>query len=163
MFTLDCGDMELTASEAKATYVQIRKYVSEKFGAKVSSLYIAQVKRKYGLDLGKNLRLSGCQCQQSYPPVQIPCHTDYPKILANFDKLYYRLTDLEKKEFLRDFIESVEIYPEKMDNGRMLKQINFNFPVYYDGEVSREINLPEIRLLNENTVENVVLMSRVEK
>ena len=25
------------------------------------------------------------------------------KILANFDKLYYRLTDLEKKEFLRDF------------------------------------------------------------
>ena len=36
------------------------------------------------------------------------------KILANFDKLYYRLTDLEKKEFLRDFIESVEIYPEKM-------------------------------------------------
>ncbi len=64
------------------------------------------------------------------------------------DRLYYRLTDLEKKEFLRDFIESVEIYPEKLDNGRMLKQINFNFPVYYDGEVSREINLPEIRLLN---------------
>lgn len=45
----------------------------------------------------------------------------------------------------------------------MLKQINFNFPVYYDGEVSREINLPEIRLLNENTVESIVLMSRVEK
>lgn len=58
MFTLDCGDMELTASEAKATYVQIRKYVSEKFGAKVSSLYIAQVKRKYGLDLGKNYNVS---------------------------------------------------------------------------------------------------------
>ena len=80
------------------------------------------------------------------------------KILANFDRLYYRLTDLEKKEFLRDFIESVEIYPEKLDNGRMLKQINFNFPVYYDGEVGKEI-----RLLNENTVETVVLMSRVEK
>lgn len=64
---------------------------------------------------------------------------------------------------MRDFIESVEIYPGKMDNGRMLKQINFNFPVYYDGEVSREINLPEIRLLNENTVESIVLMSRVEK
>ncbi len=84
------------------------------------------------------------------------------KILANFDKLYYRLTDLEKKEFLRDFIESVEIYPEKMDNGRMLKQINFNFPVYYDGEVSREINLPEIWLLNENTVETVVLLSKLK-
>ena len=79
------------------------------------------------------------------------------KILANFDKLYYRLTDLEKKEFLRDFIESVEIYPEKMDNGRMLKQINFNFPVYYDGEVGKEI-----RLLNENTVETVVLLSKLK-
>ena len=77
------------------------------------------------------------------------------KILANFDRLYYRLTDLEKKEFLRDFIESVEIYPEKLDNGRMLKQINFNFPVYYDGEVGKEI-----RLLNENTVETVVLIQR---
>ena len=79
------------------------------------------------------------------------------KILANFDKLYYRLTDLEKKEFLRDFIESVEIYPEKMDNGRMLKQINFNFPVYYDGEVGKEI-----RLLNENTVESIVLLSKLK-
>lgn len=68
-----------------------------------------------------------------------------------------KLTDLEKKEFLRDFIESVEIYPEKMDNGRMLKQINFNFPVYYDGEVGKEI-----RLLNENTVETVVLLSKLK-
>ena len=41
------------------------------------------------------------------------------KILANFDRLYYRLTDLEKKEFLRDFIESVEIHPEKKGNGRI--------------------------------------------
>lgn len=78
------------------------------------------------------------------------------KILANFDRLYYRLTDLEKKEFLRGFIESVEIYPEKLDNGRMLKQINFNFPVYYDGEVGKEI-----RLLNENTVESIVLLSKL--
>lgn len=51
VFTLDCGELGLTTSEAKATYAQIRKYVLEKFGAKVSSLYIAQVKRKYGLDL----------------------------------------------------------------------------------------------------------------
>lgn len=62
------------------------------------------------------------------------------------DKLYYRLTDLEKKDFLRDFMENVEIYQEKMDNGRICKQINVNFPVNYVGEVSREINLPEIRM-----------------
>ncbi len=38
-------------------------------------------------------------------------------------------------------MESVEIYPEKMDNGRMLEQINFNFSVNYDCEVGRGINL----------------------
>ncbi len=54
---------------------------------------------------------------------------------------------------MRDFIESVEIYLEKMDNRRMLKQINFNFPVHYDGEVAKEIRLP-----NENTVEVVCLL-----
>lgn len=63
---------------------------------------------------------------------------------------------------MRDFIESVEIYPEKLDNGRICKQINFNFPVYYDGEVGREINLPEIRLLNENIVGTIAQLSKRE-
>ena len=63
---------------------------------------------------------------------------------------------------MQDFIESVEIYPEKMDNERICKQINFNITVYYDGEVGREINLPEIRLLNENTVETIVRLTKRE-
>ena len=101
---------------------------------------------------------------------------NYEKIQGEIDRVYdriekvetemegknCRLRDLEKKDFLRNFIESVEIYPEKMDNGRICKQLNFNFPVYYDGEVSREINLPEIRLLNENTVETIVSLSKGE-
>ncbi|MCI8586517.1 MAG: recombinase family protein [Lachnospiraceae bacterium] len=66
--------------------------------------------------------------------------------------------DEQWKEFLRDFIESVEIYPEKMDNGRMLKQMNFNSPVYYDGEVGKEI-----RLLNEHTVETVAQLLRKDQ
>lgn len=63
---------------------------------------------------------------------------------------------------MQDFIESVEIYPEKMDNERICKQINFNIPVYYDGEVGREINLPEIRLLNENIVGTIAQLSKRE-
>ena len=46
---LDLDDLNLTAPEAKATYSEIKKYVLEKFGLKVSSLYIAQVKEKYGI------------------------------------------------------------------------------------------------------------------
>lgn len=57
-FALDCESFGLTAAEAKATYVEIKAYILEKFGVKVSTLYIAQIKRKYGLSLGTNYNLS---------------------------------------------------------------------------------------------------------
>ena len=49
-FPLD--DMEITAFREKATYPQIKEYVLEQTGLKVSSLYISQIKRKCGLDVG---------------------------------------------------------------------------------------------------------------
>lgn len=52
-FVLDCSEVRVTVAEAKATYAKIRAYVLEHTGMKVSSLYIAQVKRKYGIDIGK--------------------------------------------------------------------------------------------------------------
>ena len=42
-------ELDLTAAESKATYEQIKDYVLEHTGLKVSSLYIAQVKQKYGI------------------------------------------------------------------------------------------------------------------
>ena len=39
----------MTAAESKATYEEIKDYILEKYGIKVSSLYIAQVKQKYGI------------------------------------------------------------------------------------------------------------------
>lgn len=48
--TLDMDEMDLTAAESKATYEEIKKYVAEhNDGMKVSNLYIAQVKAKYGI------------------------------------------------------------------------------------------------------------------
>ncbi|QTQ14027.1 hypothetical protein HRQ91_05925 [Treponema parvum] len=41
-----------------ATYGQIKERVLKQTGLKVSSLYISQVKRKYGLDVGQNYKLS---------------------------------------------------------------------------------------------------------
>ena len=43
------SELDLTATESKATYEEIKAYVLEKTGLKVSQLYIAQVKRKYGI------------------------------------------------------------------------------------------------------------------
>ena len=51
-------ELDLTAAESKATYDEIKEYVLEKHGLKVSSLYISQVKRKCGLDVGQNYNLS---------------------------------------------------------------------------------------------------------
>ena len=42
-------ELDLTAAESKATYEEIREYVLEHTGLKVSHLYIAQVKQKYGI------------------------------------------------------------------------------------------------------------------
>ena len=47
--TVDMDEIDLTASEAKATYQKIKDYILEKHNVKVSSLYIAQIKQKYGI------------------------------------------------------------------------------------------------------------------
>lgn len=77
------------------------------------------------------------------------------QILTCFDKIYFEMTDLEKKEFFRDFIDEIELYSERQSDGRIVKQINFNFPVYYNGNEGNAIRLPD-----ENTVETAVLLVR---
>ena len=46
---LDMDELDLTDAEKKATYQEIKDYVLEHTGLKVSSLYIAQVKQKCGI------------------------------------------------------------------------------------------------------------------
>ena len=50
-------DMDLSEFKGKATYEQIKAYVLEQTGLKVSNLYIAQIKKKCGLDVGENFNL----------------------------------------------------------------------------------------------------------
>ncbi|NSK01750.1 recombinase family protein [Blautia obeum] len=77
------------------------------------------------------------------------------QILQKFDILYAEISDIEKKEFMQLFIDAIELYSEKMDDGRIIRQIDLAFPVYYEGFEGEAI-----RLLNENTVETVVLLQR---
>ena len=51
-------DMDTSGFQQGATYGQIKERVLEQTGLKVSSLYISQVKRKCGLDVGQNYNLS---------------------------------------------------------------------------------------------------------
>ncbi len=55
---IDLDELDATSAETKATYEQIKKYVAEhNEGMKVSTLYIAQVKKKCGIELGQNFNL----------------------------------------------------------------------------------------------------------
>ena len=54
---LDLDDLDATSAELKATYQEIKDYVLKEFGLKVSSLYISQVKRKCGIEVGENYNL----------------------------------------------------------------------------------------------------------
>lgn len=77
------------------------------------------------------------------------------KLMLNFGKLYDIISDEEKKNLITYLIKEIQIYPNG-ESEMPLKSIEFNFPIYRDGQEVR-------RLLWErgNTVETVVLMSRV--
>ena len=79
------------------------------------------------------------------------------KYLMFFDKLYDKMNDSEKKQLLESFISAVHIYPEEQDNGQFLKQIDFKFPVYYDGEF-----IDGIRWDKNSHVETVACLQRVD-
>ena len=55
---LKMAELDLTAAESKATYDEIKAYVLNKYGLKVSQLYIAQIKRKCGIIERKNYNVS---------------------------------------------------------------------------------------------------------
>ena len=50
-------DMDMSEFQDGATYTQIKDYVLEHSGLKVSNLYISQIKRKCGIEVGKNYNL----------------------------------------------------------------------------------------------------------
>ena len=56
--TIELDDVDITSAETKATYDEIKKYVAEHNASmKVSNLYISQVKKKCGIEVGKNYNL----------------------------------------------------------------------------------------------------------
>lgn len=86
-FTLDCTKQALTKAEAKATYAELKKYILETNGVKVSSLYIAQIKRKYGIDMGANYNMA------ADPEKHVPkCPAAKEQIIIDALK-HYRMLD----------------------------------------------------------------------
>ena len=55
--TVDMDEMDVTSAESKATYEEIKNYVLKIYGLKISNLYISQIKRKCGIEVGKTYNL----------------------------------------------------------------------------------------------------------
>ena len=79
------------------------------------------------------------------------------KLMLNFGKLYDIISDEEKKSLITYLIKEIQIYPNG-ESEQPLKSIEFNFPIYRDGQEVR-------RLLWEkgNTVETVCLLSKLHE
>ena len=79
------------------------------------------------------------------------------EFLLDFDILYDKMTDMEKKEFMNTFIEKIELKNETVNNGTSqgsrIEHIDLAFPVYYGDCKGTRIRMPE-----ENTVEVVCLL-----
>ena len=80
---LDMDELDLTAAEKKATYDEIKAYVLEHSGLKVSSLYIAQVKQKCGIIERKN-----CNKPKSEDAKQLQCPPDKEKAITEALKYF---------------------------------------------------------------------------
>ena len=80
------------------------------------------------------------------------------QFLLFFDNLYDRFTDMEKKIFMKSFLEEGNIYEAEQEDGKILRSLKFRFPVFFN-----EQELYELDWDNESTVESVLLMRRPKR
>ena len=73
------------------------------------------------------------------------------KVLIYFDKLYFAMSDVERRQLIEALIAEIQIYEERKPNGQWLKSIRFKLPI-----IENDLS---IGLDNGNHVETVVLLS----
>ena len=76
------------------------------------------------------------------------------RLLLAFDQVYEAASEVERKEFMRAFIERIELFPEKQLDGNWIRKIIFNFPVPVNGTEVKELPLE-----NETMVDCCAVMA----
>ena len=79
------------------------------------------------------------------------------QLLLAFDEVYGSATESEQKEFMRAFIERIDLYPEKQKNGNWIRNMVFNFPVPVNGQEVKELLLESGTML-----ETICLLERMK-
>lgn len=68
---MELDELDLNSTESKATYAKNKDYVLKEHGLKFSNLYISQIKRKCGIEVGENYNLPKSEdSRQSQCPVE---------------------------------------------------------------------------------------------
>lgn len=76
------------------------------------------------------------------------------KVLIYFDKLYFAMNDVERRQLIEALIAEIQIYEERKPNGQWLKSIRFKLPI-----IEKDLS---IGLDNNKHVETVVLLSKIK-
>ena len=75
------------------------------------------------------------------------------KVLICFDKLYFAMNDVERRQLIEALIAEIQIYEERKPNGQWLKSIRFKLPI-----IENDLS---IGLDNGEHVETIVLFSKL--
>lgn len=163
---VDTNDLE---KQLEALQAQLRQTLGTKArlerqmdGLDVNDPYydrkISDLQRRYDEQYGRideiEVQIDDVQSQiRSIRQEKISGDNIYRLLLA-FDQVYEAASEVERKEFMRAFIERIELFPEKQPDGNWIRKIIFNFPVPVNGT-----EVTELPLENETTVETVDGMS----
>ena len=163
---VDTNDLE---KQLEALQAQLRQTLGTKTrlerqmdGLDVNDPYydrkISDLQRRYDEQYGRideiEVQIDDVQSQiRSIRQEKISGDNIYRLLLA-FDQVYEAASEVERKEFMRAFIERIELFPEKQPDGNWIRKIIFNFPVPVNGAEVKELPLE-----NETMVETVVLLT----
>ncbi|WP_302201278.1 recombinase family protein, partial [uncultured Gemmiger sp.] len=164
---VDTNDLE---KQLEALQAQLRQTLGTKTrlerqmdGLDVNDPYydrkISDLQRRYDEQYGRideiEVQIDDVQSQiRSIRQEKISGDNIYRLLLA-FDQVYEAASEVERKEFMRAFIERIELFPEKQPDGNWIRKIIFNFPVPVNGTEVKELPLE-----NETMVETVAVLSR---
>lgn len=83
------------------------------------------------------------------------------RFLGAFNEVYSECTDAEKKQFMQAFIERIDIFPERREDGNWIQNIKFQFPVPIIKEGKEVAQIKEISLDNEKSDEHMISLEKL--
>ena len=81
--------------------------------------------------------------------------------LGAFNEVYSECTDAEKKQFMQAFIERIDIFPERREDGNWIQNIKFQFPVPIIKEGKEVAQIKGISLDKEKSDEHMVSFEKL--